>query len=207
MRTLSICRFHHPVILFCISLLFLTSAACRSVSSRARPTSPLPPDLAALVEAGDGRAVQELIEQKMRESLGADFPNMSLMTSHGEKLELYRLLKGKPLALFLAGGPCPFTLKWSATLADQGWQAEGYDVLPVVTASPDRDLQRVFRGVSEEVLIVSEWPLPSYLTYVRMYPVMFYISPDGRFIGYQMFGKEAYFLPSSRLEKARTSHG
>jgi len=69
-------------------------------------------------------------------------------------------------------------------LQSNGWQPpEGFASLVVlVNGGADREWNSLIRGCPRAYLV--GWPLEQYLEYVRVYPLMFAVSSDGRFEGF-----------------------
>jgi len=118
--------------------------------------------------------------------IGRPFPNLTLVDKHRRVIRLEQLRVGR-VAVFLAGGPEPDTIKWMRELEAQKWAPPpGYDRLVIVTSwFGERAFDDLVRGAPSSFLV--GWPLEDYLTSVRWYPVMFAVSRDGILEGYWFF--------------------
>jgi hypothetical protein len=145
--------------------------------------SDTPADLKRLLEAKDGEGIQRLVAQRLREHLGDPFPDLVLRKRTLEHLNLRDVLAPRTL-IFLAATDFDGSVETAKRLRDHDWHVEGADKIITLVVTPDVPrLKQLVPSFDDAYL--TEWPLPSYLTYCRGYPVFFYVV-DGVFRGFQI---------------------
>jgi hypothetical protein len=147
--------------------------------------SDLPPDLKELLTPGvDPQALETLIFGKLDSSLCLPFPDIPLQGAR-EELTTYQRLKGKRIALFFAGIDCYSCVAWARDLDQKKWHPpHGYDRLVTLVTRPRLGELTPYLANKPDVYLAG-FPLPGYLAYAHLYPMMFFVSSDGVFEGYQ----------------------
>ncbi len=164
-------------------LLFLFLFCCKFANKGELVKGRTPPDLQELIDAHDAKGMVELAHQKLKEHLGDSFPNLVLMDRKG-KITNIKAFRGKNLCIFFAATDCGSSINWAEELEKKDWKLpEGYDEMIILII--DKHAHRLLALVSSRrnVFLVG-WPMTDYLSYVRFYPIMFYISKDGIFMDY-----------------------
>jgi hypothetical protein len=120
--------------------------------------------------------------EELEAQLGGEFPNLTLVDYRNQVVMLDEF-RGKRIAILVAAGPCPNSIKWLRSLGEHHWQPPpGYDELIVlVSGFGRRDFNKLVR---ESPSYLIGWPLIEYLAYVRWYPIMYGVDKDGRFEEY-----------------------
>ena len=161
-----------PLFVLVGSLLLLTS--CHPMWEPDR-------ELRRLAKAGDVAGSRTYGEAALKEHLGEPFPNLPLVSASGQTSALTDYV-GEPIAVFFAHGPCPHTMRWIEELQRQNWRVEGRTIVTLVKFFEIPELSLALRDTP--AVYSSSWPLPSYLSRVRFYPVMFFVDEKGNFEGY-----------------------
>jgi len=177
-------------------LIVLVACAIGRVSG-AEPTTKstgVPPDLAAAWEIGDQAATLALVTDRLRAHLGEAFPDLRL---HGDRksTRFSKILAGRTV-VFLAGTDWKGSLEMAKRFRAAGWRYPGYDHVVTLVIDPVVPLLRK-ELPSLEAAFLTEWPLPSYLAYCRIYPSLFFISAEGTFEGFQVGATSPVFANAS----------
>lgn len=177
----------YPIVLSACAALLITDGCAQ------RATVPAPRDLAKLLRDRDVASMLDLTDSKLQEHISKEFPDITLRDQTGRPVTLRSVIAAdEPTAVFLAGGPCPRTLEVSKELLATGWQVPGYKLITLVKTFNSPELLLALNG--NHNVFQCEWPLPSYLTYVRSYPTIFYLDDSRRLTGYYLGRKGEVFL-------------
>ena len=164
-----------------LALCLLSLVTAPNTSSDTTP--PLPEDLKTLIDQGDMEAANALVNKRLKEHLGEPFPNLLLRGRGGRETHLYDVLSSRTV-LFLAVADLPGSIEIAHGLRKNGWKVSGYDRIVTLVLTVDAPTLRKQLPSLKDVYLI-DWPLPSYLVYSASYPVLFFVSSDGTFEGFQ----------------------
>ncbi len=123
--------------------------------------------------------------EKLNENLGNPFPNITMIGSDDEGIPL-EAFRGKRLAILMALPNC--STEWLREFQENFWNPpQGYDELIVLFYIPgSKEFTQLVKLSPNNYMV--EWPLIDYLSCVKVCPIMYFVSAEGIFEGYQTHG-------------------
>jgi hypothetical protein len=162
-----------------IILLLVIGPVC--ANEQDEPVTEIP---RTLLESRDAEAIHSWIENYLKEHLGEPFPNLQLQGIKQRNIRLYDILNSDTV-IFFAANDFRGSVQLAKDLRQQGWGVSGYDrIVTLVTALNAPNLRKQLPSLEDAY--ISEWPLPSYLAPIRLYPALYFVSADGTFQGFQI---------------------